>query len=205
LTTGPEGFETLIRVGTTTEDSATAGGPPSFGPARRYPGRLVLPPDTRPDFNQDGFVDILLWQTNRPGLTVDALTRAATGVDWPLFLSVHLYDPEKQRYAPRASGRVKLEVPVAWFLSFGASAPVQHVVLEDFDGDGATDLGLSAAQDTYTIWRYTENGFPDSASLTVPLSEPLMGTAFRTPTPRGAGILLGLETKTRLYVIRTQP
>ena len=87
------------------------------GPKRSYPGILLDPEAEHPDFNKDGYVDLVLWKAPMPAVTVQGLSRAVTAGRWPLRITVHLFRETAKRYAPQPSGYIATDAPVSWFLA----------------------------------------------------------------------------------------
>ncbi len=131
------------------------------GPERRYPGALVASNSEMPDFNGDGYKDLLLWNASRPGISVDALLRAVVGRNWPITLTVHTYSPEKGRFEPAAATSLTYRIPVTWFLT--GATPLRCPVLADFNGDHKTDLGMCTQENEFSVWLYSDGfaGEPD--------------------------------------------
>jgi hypothetical protein len=152
---------TLIRVRTLSVEPDMGSGD-IMGPARLYPGTLLLHPETSPDFSGDGYTDLMLWKSPRPGLSADSVARAAASKRWPLTITTHIYLPEKQRFEPKPQAAVSLEIPLAWFLSPASQGPLQVVLLRDFNGDHKTDFGCLTAEDTLTVWQAGESGLNPS-------------------------------------------
>lgn len=150
---------TVIRVRTLSisQGDATAGGD-VVGPPRNYPGTLILQQDALPDFNGDGFTDLVLWKSPRPTLSADALARAATSKTWPLNITTHLYLADKKRFAPKPGTLINLQVPVTWLLSASSQGPLPAVVLRDFNGDGKTDFASLTSEDVMSVWQGRETG-----------------------------------------------
>lgn len=123
---------------------------------RRYPGILLLPRDVLPDFNGDGYADLLLWKAPLPGTSLDSLSRAAYGGTWPLQLSVHLYSPEDGLFRPGPQGHLRQRVPITWFMAREFGAPIRNPTLRDFDGDGGTDLAFSPRPKEFALWLYRD-------------------------------------------------
>ncbi|NUM53981.1 MAG: hypothetical protein HUU46_10095 [Candidatus Hydrogenedentes bacterium] len=153
-----ESLNTLIRMSDVAVD---ADGMPSSiakpGPERRYPGALIPIGDTPPDFNGDGYADVLLWNAPRAGISVDALLRAVVGRNWPITLTAHTYSPDKGRFEPSVASDLTFRIPVTWFLTGGV--PLRHYVLADFNGDKKTDLAMCTEENEYSVWLY-KDGFP---------------------------------------------
>ncbi|MBM3288851.1 MAG: VCBS repeat-containing protein [Candidatus Hydrogenedentes bacterium] len=168
-----ESLNTLVRM---CDVAIDAGGTPAGiavpGPERRYPGAMVPVRDTAPDFNGDGYADLLLWNAPRPGISVDALLRAVVGRNWPMTLTVHLYSPDKGRFEPMPATELVYRIPVTWFLTGGV--PLRHYVLADFNGDKKTDLAMCTAENEYAVWLYTD-GFPAVPDETHTFTENITG------------------------------
>jgi hypothetical protein len=173
----------------------------SMGPPREYPGTLMVT-DELPDFNSDGFTDLLLWSAPEPAMSVDALTRAVTGQVWPISISAHLYSPQKNRYEPVPAGQIKCKIPILWFLLGDARGPVQHRVLKDFNGDGRTDFGCATDPQTYCVWLAGDSGFAGAADFTMKLTEPIIEIAFSGDLGKTGRTTLGLRSKKNLYILR---
>jgi len=147
------------------------------GPVRRYPGRMVSryrwsaldTLDQRPDFNGDGFMDLLLWDAPKPGMSVESIVRTAVSRTWPLRLTVHLYSPDKQRFEPKPAHSLSCKVPITWILESG---PFQILALADFDGDGMTDIALSTDESELQVW-LANSGFSRNPDWTHTFPEPL--------------------------------
>ncbi|MCX5758457.1 MAG: VCBS repeat-containing protein [Candidatus Hydrogenedentes bacterium] len=187
-------WDTVVRIQGYAGKSVTS-------PERRYPGRLVALEEDLPDFNHDGYADLLLWSTPDPGMSVGAATRVIAAGTWPVSLSAHLFSPEKGRYEPAAASRVTCAVPIAWFLTPEESGPVRHCVLRDFDGDGRTDLACATAPNRFVVWRYTESGFSPSPDFERSFPEPIAEAAFKADLAGNGKTSLGLRTEHALYVL----
>lgn len=176
-----------------------------FGPARRYPGAIVATNAPPPDFSGDGFADLLLWTAPSPGPTVANLSRAAMRGVWEARLAAHAYLPEKFRFDPRPFGRIRVEIPAAWFIAGGAQGPLRHVALRDFDGDGRTDLGMAVADDTYAVWFAGAEGFPARPDFLRRFDEPILGIAFEASLHGRGATTLGLRGARALHILRAAP
>ncbi len=133
-------------------------------PARLYPGILVPPRGALPDFNRDGYTDLLLWNTPMPGASIEGITRAVREGSWPVLISVHLFDPAQGLFAARPKTLVRAGVPLFWFVEPEDGAPLRNLSLADFDGDGHCDLGFSSSPSSFSIWLYRD-GFSSEPSF----------------------------------------
>lgn len=127
-----------------------------------YPGALLDVQHDAPDFNGDGYVDLLLWQMPDPGLSVHALTRAALAQTWPLTLAVRLYQPGEGRFSPRPSSQLTFDAPVSALFGLLSGAPVRHAIVRDFNGDGRSDLAFSPEPGAFEAWACGEEGFANT-------------------------------------------
>jgi len=172
------------------------------GPERRYPGQLILTEQELPDFNGDGFTDVLLWKAPEPAPTVDALTRAVLGAAWPVRVAAHLFAEDKNRYSPKAAGSFTLQIPIAWFFASASDMPLKHVILRDFDGDGRTDVGCSLSPERYALWLFTSNGFSERPDFQCDFKETLREVALTAILDRSGRTTLALRGETALHVLR---
>jgi len=195
---GPDYRDTLVRI---VPHTAEPGGGQA-GTQRRYPGILVPPDETLPDFNADGFADLVLWRVPIPGISVESITRAATGGTWPAHLSVHHYAPDKQRYEGRPAGHIGCRLPIPWLLALSGETPFRNLLLRDLDGDGRTDIAFSTAPTRFAVWLCTEDGFAERADCEPVFPEALTGVAFCADLDAGGRMSIGLETASALYVLR---
>ncbi len=146
--------------------------PAKKSPARRYPGTLMVDGEYAPDFNGDGYTDLLLWSAPKPGLSIDSLIRTAIGNTWPVRLTVHLYSADKKRFDPAPIATIAMQVPVFWFVDLGKGHPFPLWLVRDFDGDGKTDLLLSSKDSELSVW-LARDGFGAAPSETMTFLEPL--------------------------------
>ena len=198
----PDFRNTLIRIrecrpGGSDTDRKSA----RTGPKRMYPGAIVLVNGDLPDFNNDGYVDLILWKTPEPAASVDSITRVLMEGSWPVELTTHLFSHEKGRYEPLASGCVKCNVPVVWFLTMESDVPLRHWILSDFNGDGRTDLGCSTAPDRFSVWLYRERGFAARPDYTQRFPGPLVALDFHGDLDGSGRTSLALRTKHALYLL----
>lgn len=199
----PDSRNTIIRIQEFEQEPASiAERNARLGPERWYPGALVLPGDGLPDFNKDGYTDLVLWRSPEPGTSVDSLTRILMQGIWPVDLTTHLFSVEKRRYEPVPSARVKCNAPVLWFLTSGSGVPLRHCVLRDFDGDGRTDLGCSTAPGIYSVWLYGKRGFGADPDHTQVVAGPLVAIDFCGDLETRGRTSLALRTEKALYVLR---
>jgi len=184
--------------------SAVAGAEPEFkaGPKHRYPGAVLASEDDVPDFNGDVYADLVLWQTPRPGTSVDSLTRALTGRTWPIRLTVHLFQPDRNRHEPSPSAHIPLRVPVGWLLNIEEDSPVQNLVLRDFDGDKTTDLGVSTEPNRFEVWLYKDGGFGSAPNFEYTFPEAISGLVFKADLSGKGQTAVALRTPRALYVLR---
>jgi len=199
---GPDYRDSVVCVrAAKSEDIDLSGKNVVVGPQRRYPGVLCVLPEDLPDFNGDGYVDLLLWQAPEPGLSVDSLTRVALGQKWTVNLTAHLFSPQKNRFEPRPAAHVAIQIPVDWFMSMTASGPLRHVVLRDFDGDGRTDLGCAVGQNEWAAWLFGEGGLPARPDFLKRFDEPIDRVEFRASLGSRASTAVGLRTRSKLYLL----
>jgi hypothetical protein len=161
------GFKTGVSIASVSTSSDQA--PIEEGPMRSYPGRLGVLEDS-PDFNGDGFADLLLWNTPMPGTSVESLVRTLLGRTWPVRLTVHLFSVEKQRFEPSVAASLSVKAPVPWFLD--EEGPVRHPVFRDFNGDGNSDLAFCTDENTFSVWLY-QDGFKSAPDETHVFDEPI--------------------------------
>lgn len=194
---------TVLRIEAPRDTESRASGG-AFGPQRQYPGNPIVPlHGSWPDIDGDGYTDLVLWTTPEPGLSVEALTRMLAGRDWPLRVTVHLFDATANRYAPRPAARLDIRVPLTWFLAAGPEAPLRHVTMADLDGDGRTDLGLSTAANRFQIWRGPGSDDFGPAALDLAADTPFTEVSVLMPATGQNPAVLGVRTDSVLYLIRT--
>lgn len=161
---------TLVSIQQSNEKSPKRMSP---GPIRPYPGMPLFVDDTLPDFNADGYVDLLLWRSNTPPPALEAITRLAMGGAWPFQLEAHLYIPKNNRYAAKTSSAISLQVPFHWFFPGAVTPPLRILFLRDADGDGTSDFGCATSSSDFALWRYGKIGFSEKPDFTCSFPEAL--------------------------------
>jgi hypothetical protein len=199
----PDFAHTLIRMQGTASVKEGYNSKPSIRSERRYPGSIFIARENLPDFNGDGYVDLVLWDTPQPAPSLKALTAAALGGLWPLRITTHLYDPVKGSYAPKPAARINLEAPITWFFENRDSGmPLRHVVFGDFDGDGRTDFGCSSTPENYAVWCFRDGVFSSQPDFNHIFPEALEGIEFSADLKQDGTTSLGLRGSTRFFVLR---
>lgn len=191
---------TAIRIRTTPDEDAS--GSPSTGPARHYPGALILREGTAPDFNGDGFADILLWKAQQPAVTANALVRAAAGDGWPVRLTAHLFVPDKRRFSPKPAAHLTVKAPLAWWFSRTRFGPLREILLHDFNGDGRTDLGCLTRDDTLAVWTSDEEGFTDGPAFEHQFPDRVERVVFQADLEGQGRTSVGIESGDALHILR---
>lgn len=201
IETGGQG--TRLRLGEP-EASTTESDEPNWkiGPERRYPGTILVGEmEDLPDFNGDGYVDLLMWKVEEPGVSVEALTRAVMGGSWPIRFTVHLFDPKEKRYEPRPSTGWECRVPILWFLDPDSEMLSRTLILPDLDDDGRTDFAAGTNPKEFSVWLYRD-GFSDKPDHTARFPEEIERLEFCTPVQEGKPPAIGLRGKSAVYVLR---
>ncbi len=172
------------------------------GPAHLYPGKPLWDRVDLPDFNGDGFLDLLLWNPKKLTPNVGKLSQAMLDEQWEMRLSVHCFDPVTGRFSATAQSYLDLKSPFSWYLDGDAKAPLRHVVLRDVDGDGRTDFCCSTSAKSYSVWRYTETGFSKTPGFYHEFSEPLTTVAFCAVLTEDKKTSIALRSKKTLFLLR---
>lgn len=169
----PDYRDTLIRLRRRTRpDAPGLRDAYTISPGRLYPGLLIPPRTGLPDFNGDGFTDLLCWNAPLPGMSVDSLARALHGRLWPLSVTVHLYDPKQGLYAGRPDAHIQTRLPLGWLLEPLQGAPVRYALVADVNGDGMTDLGMGLDRFEYGLWLFRD-GFAPTPNVSHRFREPI--------------------------------
>jgi len=180
-----------------------------IGPIRRYPGALFKREDDgwlskaytyNPDFNGDGYFDLVLWDAPRPGVSIDSLVRTVMGRSWPVRVAIHLYVPDKARYDPKPAGMISAKVPINFFLNRN---PVANIAMVDVDGDGLTDLGFSTEPNNYHLW-LAADGFARDPDWTHTFGEPIKRVEFSADLSGNGRTSILLRGEKNLYLLQAR-
>ncbi|MCH8203567.1 MAG: hypothetical protein IID09_00295 [Candidatus Hydrogenedentes bacterium] len=195
--------DTLIRIrNRRTPNAPSATAPFVYSPERRYPGTIVVPPETPPDFNADGFADLLLWSSPMPGTSVDSLMRAARTQNWPVRLSAHVFSPTRNIYDGRPIAHIEVRLPLGWTLMPKRGLPLRHLVLRDINGDGRTDIALATAPARFAVWFCKPQGsFSKAPDYTAELPENIDTVALVADMGEGRPSVIALRGKKAIYVL----
>ncbi len=168
-------------------------------PARQYPGILAAPRGSIPDFNGDGYADLFLWWTPKPGKSLDSLMSAIIGKTWPIHVSMHLFNPEKMRYEPAAVSSIECRLPIQWFLKIEDGSPLRNCILEDFNGDHKTDAAWSTSPQDFNVWLYRDGGFASAPDFTYAFPERIEGIIERGDIAGSSRMSLVMRGAKNLY------
>ncbi len=195
--------DTLVRMRSTRRRGAPAATAPfAYSPERRYPGTIVVPRETPPDFNADGYADLLLWSSPMPGTSIDSLMRAAQTRNWPVRLSAHVFSPTRNIYEGRPLARIEVRVPLGWTLMPKNGLPLRHLVLRDINGDGRTDVALATGLTRFALWLWKSPGsFSKVPDYTVELPEPIREVAMVADMGEGRPSVIALRGDKAMYVL----
>lgn len=156
---GPEHVNTLIRIKQPVPRSV-----PNvteafrYSPARMYPGTIAIAESGLPDFNKDGYFDMVLWSVPLPGYSTAKLMNSLQTQRWPLVLTVHLFDPEKGLYVARPKARIRTEIALQYLFTRQSSSPLHNLSFADMNHDGTSDVVFSPTPNSVEVWLYN-NGF----------------------------------------------
>jgi hypothetical protein len=190
----PHPLETHVRIDTTLSDPVAGG----IGPARKYPGMLTKLNSRLPDFNGDGFTDLLLWNTDRPSVSPSSIARMAVNQHWPIRLTTHLFDPETNRYTARPFATLSVRASIDALLQGSYGSPIHDAVVKDIDADGRTDVCFTVDGQTYVRWMMEERG---AHAEEIHLKEPIQHVSFNQALDNTDRVTIGLRTEHELYVL----
>jgi hypothetical protein len=171
-------------------------------PLPRYPG-VLLSTWQPPDFDGDGYNDMVLLRLREPGGSIGNIVRTATNGTLPVDFGVHLYRPEQGRFDPRAAGTIEARAAVGNIL---ARDPIDAVIMSDLNGDGHSDLGFSPDSRQYLIWLWNGHGFSKEPDYARTFDEPIHRAYAEDLGGKGRHSI-GLRSDEALYVVsfRTTP
>ena len=176
----------IVRVRT-----ASPEGGETFGPERRYPGLPLLPSEHPPDFDGDGYADLLLWRAKRPASAFTEAPRLLTDPTWPVYLQGHRYMPESARFDPEALFHIELNAHVTRFLESSATGPFEHLLLADFAGSGKTGMALATAPDNVRLYLDLSTRETGDTHADLALEDGIRSVEILGPVkPDGADVLL---------------
>ena len=187
----PDFDRTLIRI-------AEAAG--AVGPPRLYPGAIVPPRDVPPDFNGDGWADLLLWRAPAPTFSLSSLTRWAQSGRWALDLMVHLFEPATMRYDARPAAVLRTRVPLVGFLEPEAGLPVSLWTAGDFDGDERDDLLLKTEPRRLDVWLYRD-GFAQESDAALRFPAAVTGIEFAGALAPDGPAVLAVRTQDGRHLV----
>ncbi len=195
--------DTLIRIRRReTRDLSPTAEPFTYSPERRYPGTLVIPPGPPPDFNADGYADLLLWRSPRPGTSIDSLIQAARARDRPVRLTAHLYSESKGIYEGQPAARIEARLPIGLSLLPQNGLPLRHLVLHDISGDGRTDVGLATGPARFALWIVRPPAtFSSRPDYTADLPEAIQEVALVAEMGAGGATVIALRGENAFYLL----
>lgn len=198
--TDAENEESFIRL---RNPAAATKAASRVSPPRRFPGVLLNTESITPDFNGDGLVDLLLWSDPTPGFSIDHVVRLLTMDRRSVRFTAHCFDTKRARFSSAATASVLLD---ARALPRRArqenAAPVHLLVVDDFDGDGRSDLGCALTETEFGVWRFTEAGFSTMPEFSLAFPEPLHSVEFCESLAPNEGCSIGLRGENTLYLLR---
>ncbi|HOJ32476.1 MAG TPA: VCBS repeat-containing protein [Candidatus Hydrogenedentes bacterium] len=170
--------------------------------AFKYPGRLFPAGEMVPDFNGDGYADILLFSSPDPLTSTDFWGRFLVDGCWPLRVSVHLFLPEKKRFSPIPASVISLKLPLARFLMYQSEGYLKHVLFRDFDGDGHTDCGWAIKDNEYQIWLWKTDGFSEKPEYVAKFADDIIRIEHCADMTGDGFLSIVFRTNSILYILR---
>ncbi len=155
----PEHVNTVIRLKQQVlRSTPNTAEPYRFSSKRIYPGTMAIAESGLPDFNQDGYHDLVLWNIPLPGHSTSALLNSLQRQNWPLNITIHLFDPEKGLYEARPKARIKTHIALQYLFTRQSHSPLHNLSFADMNQDGASDLVFSPTPEELEVWCY-QDGF----------------------------------------------
>ncbi len=154
---GPEHVNTLIRIKQPVPRSV-----PNvteafrYSPARMYPGTIAIAESGLPDFNGDGYFDLVLWSVPLPGYSASKLLNSLQTQRWPLIVSIHLFDPVKGLYGARPEARIKTDIALQYLFTRQSFSPLHNLSFADMNHDGFSDVIFSPTPNSVEVWLYKD-------------------------------------------------
>ncbi|MBI2423390.1 MAG: hypothetical protein HYV27_11225 [Candidatus Hydrogenedentes bacterium] len=201
-----EGIHPLTLVSTLMEDpAAVVSEKPSIadkpGPIRRYPG-VPLFTENWPDFDGDGYYDLLLWRIRDLQPTLNRVTSALLDGRWPVRLTAHLFTPAKERFASAIVAQIDTTIPTEWLLSAYNGLPLRHLVVHDIDGDKRSDLAFSNGPNTFNVFICNSDGIlPAKPSFTRDFEEEIAELTFVQDLNGDGKASIGLKGSTQFFIL----
>lgn len=144
---------------------------PTLLPERIYPGRVLVTRNALPDFNSDGYRDMISWTAPDPGRSVARLMRTLNDGAWPVQLSVRLYEPDRESFAVKPDAVLNIRLPIAWFFAGAAGEPFRNLAVCDLNLDGRHDLAMSLTPTLYAVW-FWDDGFASQPDFVTETTAP---------------------------------
>lgn len=194
----PKFEDTYVRI---RARSPAAEPQPRVGPPRRYPGRMLTGGNHLPDFNGDGFVDLVTWKADQPGASLNTLIKAVRNGTWPLTLSIRLYNPKSGLFEAEPFATIRTSLPRDWYRRDSYAGPMRNLLFDDFDADGFLDVGFSTRRNEYSIWNY-EVGFGTEPAYVIHTADAVETIVRDVPFGAPDAPKLLLRSANALYVVR---
>lgn len=197
------GRDTLVRYRWPPERGEPA---PLLSDALRFPGSLVVHPEEWPDFNGDGYTDLILWRAPSPGHSVDALTRTISTGTWPVTFTIHFYNPQTKRHDARPAMRFDTNVPVGWFIEPNGGIPLRQWLFCDLDGDGRDDFACATSERAFTIWIMRNERPQNHSTYKRIFPSSIDSIQFKAALqPASTTTTIGLRTENAIHILSIRP